>query len=236
MISERELQSLRGKIIVITGANRGIGLALVRRFVGLGAQVVGVVRSAQAAKTLAAACADVAVEICELTDDAAVGALAQRVSARFGHVDVLVNNAGVYLDRGVPTERLDVEVMRATFATNLFATVAMCSAFCELIPRGGRIINVSSIMGQLAGGLDGESAAYAVSKTALNGYTSSLSAALDSRGIFVDAMHPGWVKTQLGGPNAKLEPEASTETVVFLAARADGESGRLWRDGVLIDW
>jgi NAD(P)-dependent dehydrogenase (short-subunit alcohol dehydrogenase family) len=142
----------------------------------------------------------------------------------------------VFLDRGVPADALAPDVLQQTLATNLFGAVVMCGALLDLVPRGGRIINVSSTLGQLERGIGATGAAYAISKTALNAYTSALAAAVRERGILVDAMHPGWIKTDMGGPGAPLEPEAATETALFLATRAPGETGRLWNKSALTAW
>jgi NAD(P)-dependent dehydrogenase (short-subunit alcohol dehydrogenase family) len=112
----------------------------------------------------------------------------------------------------------------------------VCEGLLDLIPRGGRIVNVSSTMGQLEGGISAHGGAYAISKTALNAYTSALANALAERGILVDAMHPGWVKTDMGGPNAPLEPADATETAYFLATREPGPTGRLWDRSALTAW
>lgn len=229
---------LAGRVVAVSGANRGIGRALVRRFLAAGAQVVALVRGAtgEAAVRVAFPEHGPAIERCDLTEPASVVAAAARVGACFGRVDVLVNNAGIFLDRGVPADRMDLDVLRATLETNLVGAVAMCRAFAPLIPRGGRILNVSSTMGQLDGGITPDGAAYSVSKTALNAYTSALAAALAPREIMVDALHPGWVRTDMGGAGAPLDPSEATATALFLATRPPGETGCFWENARKIPW
>jgi NAD(P)-dependent dehydrogenase (short-subunit alcohol dehydrogenase family) len=233
---------LDSKLVLVTGANRGIGRALIDRFLAAGAACIATARHETEAQRLAAELAPYGerarVERLDITDADRVRELRDRVRRLEHRVDVLVNNAGVLLeeDRRVSADRLPLDVLRRTLETNLVGTVAMCTAFAALVPDGGRIINVSSTMGQLEEGLEPSHSAYAVSKAALNAYTSSLAAALAHRRVLVDAMHPGWVKTAMGGPGARITPEAATETALFLATRDGGETGRFWREGRIIPW
>lgn len=241
VVSYPGMDALNGKIALITGANRGIGAATAKRFHAAGAQLVLVVRDETKRKRVRQALGTerVAVEIADIGDSASVRALATRVSAAFGRVDILINNAAVFLDadREMRADLLDPAVMQATLAVNVVGTVAMCTAFAPLIPSGGRIINISSTMGQLADGLWEKATAYSVSKTALNAYTNALAAALAPRSIMADSMHPGWVKTEMGGAGAQIEPEAATETALFLATRpASPATGRFWFESKEIAW
>jgi NAD(P)-dependent dehydrogenase (short-subunit alcohol dehydrogenase family) len=132
---------------------------------------------------------------------------------------------------------LDPRVLEETLRTNLFGTIAMCTAFVPLIASGGRIINVSSTMGQLGdGGLEPYAVAYSVSKAALNAYTTALANRLRERGVLADVVHPGWVQTEMGGPGAQITPEQGTETIVFLATRKAGETGRFWNQQRVAAW
>ena len=236
------VMELNERIVLVTGANRGIGRAVVERFLRSGATCVATARSEEAGARLVVELQRYGnralVEHVDISDESQVRALRDRVGERLRRVDILVNNAGILLDddRHTTPDRLPLDVLRRTLDTNLIGTVAMCTAFIPLIPKDGRIINVSSTMGQLEGGLETYATAYALSKTALNAYTSALAAALESRKIFVDAMHPGWVKTAMGGPGARITPELATETAFFLATRREGETGRFWRQNKVIPW
>jgi NAD(P)-dependent dehydrogenase (short-subunit alcohol dehydrogenase family) len=233
---------LESKIVVITGAGRGIGHALIGRFLAAGATCVATARREEEVKRLAEELApfgdQALAERVDIADEAQVRGLRNRVRERLRRVDVLVNNAGILIDedRRIGADQLPLVLLQHTLETNLFGTIAMCTAFAPLIPEGGRIINLSSTMGQLADGLEPQYAAYAISKTALNAYTSSLAAALRKRKILVDAMHPGWVKTAMGGAGARITPDEATETALFLATRAPGETGRFWHEKRIIPW
>jgi len=236
------MRDLNEKTVLITGANRGIGLALARRFLSHGAACILVIRDAAKRGDLAAAVGNaerVAIEVADIADAASVSALRERVRARFDRIDVLLNNAAIFMleDRTMRADSLEPAVLRHTLDVNLIGTVMMCTTFAPLVPAGGRIINVSSTMGQLSDGLEPYATAYSVSKTALNAYTSSLAAALHAKNILVDSLHPGWVKTEMGGPGAQIEPDAATETAYFLATReASGTTGRFWFESKPIAW
>ncbi len=233
--------SLEGKLALVTGANRGIGRAIAERFLAEGARCVLTVRDHATAAEIASRLPErtAEIEVCELSDPASIAALGKRFRARHASLDILVNNGAIFLkeDRAMTADALDAAVLRATLEVNLFGTIEMCKTFAPLIPRGGRIINLSSTMGQLDGGLEPYAAAYGISKTALNAYTSALAAALHKRGILVDAFHPGWVKTEMGGPGAQRDPNEATQTALYLAARpAGGRTGRFWLDEKPIPW
>ncbi len=230
------MQEPNGRIVLVTGANRGIGLAIARRFLAAGDVVVATVRDAAGERELAGA----VVERCDVRERDQVAGLAGRLRARFGRVDVLVNNAAVFEERdyAMRADALDAEVLRRTLEVNVIGTVGVCVAVVPLMARGGRIVNLSSDLGQLGkpGGMTPTMVAYSLSKAAVNAYTAALASALRERGILVDSLHPGWVKTAMGGPNAPLAPAAAAEAVYRLATRPAGETGRFWRDGVPAPW
>jgi NAD(P)-dependent dehydrogenase (short-subunit alcohol dehydrogenase family) len=236
------MHEVNGKNVLITGANRGIGLALAERFLVEGATCILTTRDASKRESLASALGNpqrATIEVADIADPSSVSELRDRVRARFPRIDVLINNAAIFLSGDMEThaDTLDPRIMRETLEVNLFGTIAMCAAFAPLIPAGGRIINVSSTMGQLNDGITPYATAYSVSKTALNAYTSSLAAALSGRKIMVDTFHPGWVKTEMGGPNAQIEPHEATQTAVFLATRAPSDTtGRFWFESKPIAW
>jgi NAD(P)-dependent dehydrogenase (short-subunit alcohol dehydrogenase family) len=234
------LESIAGKTVLITGASRGIGFALTQRFLDAGARVIATVRSDDAEVRLRTAFGRPTLTLrrCDVTDDLAITALAASVRSDPGGVDVLINNAGVFLDedRTATANQLSPKTLRETIETNLIGPVAVCRAFAPLLSTGGRIINISSTMGQLDDGLESTAVAYSVSKAALNAYTSALSAALAHRQILVDAMHPGWVRTEMGGADASISAAEATDTAYFLATRDAGESGKFWAQSKIIAW
>ena len=182
----------------------------------------------------------------DVTDPAGVRAAAAEVRERHGHLDILVNNAGI-LPEATATERgegpLDLALFRTTYDTNVFGAVAVVEEFLPLLQAApaGRIVNVSSTMGSLADQLDPDSPyhgmvvpAYQSSKAALNAVTIGLSKALADTPIKVNAACPGWVKTDLGGPENKaaapMTPDEGAAIVADLATvDADGPDRRLLR-------
>jgi NAD(P)-dependent dehydrogenase (short-subunit alcohol dehydrogenase family) len=179
------------------------------------------------------------LEIADVTDARQIEKVALDVRKRFDCVDVLVNNAGVFLreDREMHAGAVDDNVVRRTLAVNLYGALHSCSSFAPLMRAGGRIINVSSVMGQLSRTSDGYAPAYRLSKAALNSYTQSLAADLRPRRIMVDCVHPGWVRTAIGGPQAEIEPEEATDTILYLATRpVSTATGLFWWDCQAIRW
>lgn len=235
--------NLNEMTVLVTGANRGIGRALATRLAAAGTICILTVRNAADVTGLrrdfAFAQQRVHVEACDISRPSDVQALATRVAAYTPRLDALVNNAGVFpaADRRMHPSNVGIDVMRATFEVNLFGTIAMCQSFVPLLVRGSRIINVSSTMGQF--GTDGVppyATAYCVSKTALNAYTSALANEVGERGIMVDALHPGWVQTEMGGADAQITPDAATETIIYLATRSSGETGKFWFEKRVLPW
>lgn len=222
------------RIVLVTGANRGIGRAIAQRFLAAGWTVIAAVRGEKGVPDGAQ------VERCDLRDRASIDALAARVRARSGRIDVLINNAAIFedADASARADVLDAEVLRRTLDVNVVGTVALTVALLPLIPRGGRVVNLASDLGQFGkpGGMTPTMVAYAISKAAVNAYTSALANALRERGIRVDSLHPGWVKTEMGGPHAQLEPEEGAERVYRLATREGGETGRFWKDDAPAPW
>lgn len=222
------------RIVLVTGANRGIGRAIAQRFLAEGWMVIAAVRAD------AGVPGGAQIERCDLRERASVDALAERVRARFGRIDVLINNAAIFEDddASASAAEVDPEVLRRTLDVNVVGTVAVTVALLPLIPRGGRVVNLASDLGQFGkpGGMTPTMVAYSMSKAALNAYTSALANALRERAIRVDSVHPGWVKTEMGGPHARLEPEEGAERVYRVATRADGETGRFWKDDAPAPW
>lgn len=172
----------------------------------------------------------------DVTDEAGVQAAAKALKQRGLPLDVLVNNAGVLLDEAEGLLDLDAQVLRRTLETNALGPLRMAQAFAPLMPKGGRIVNVSSGGGQLSAPSTW-APAYCISKTALNAVTVQLAEALKPRGIAVNAVCPGWVRTDMGGPAAPRTLEQGTASILWLILEAPAElTGGFWRDGVRIPW
>lgn len=225
------------RIALVTGANRGIGLAIAARLREAGLTVLLGARDLEAgrlaAESLGGEPGARAVEL-DVGDPASVA----RLPARVERLDVLVNNAGVALDAGVPSPEADLDVVRQTLEVNLYGTWNVVRHTIALLRRSGsgRIVNVSSGMGQLAE-MGGGSPGYRTSKAALNALTRMLAADLRRDGILVNAACPGWVRTDMGGSGAPRSPEQGADTPAWLAQLGDdGPTGGFFRDRRPIPW
>ena len=230
------------RIALVTGANRGIGFETCRQLAGAGLRVILTSRDPakgrRAADLLRREGKDVACEPLDVTDSKSVKRLLDAVRRRFGRLDVLVNNAAVYLDEDVSVFEVDDATVRATLETNFYGPLAMCRAFVPLMRAQGygRVVNVSSGAGQLSS-MTGGTAAYKVSKAALNALTRIVADEVRPANIKVNAVCPGWVRTKMGGPRAPRSPEQGAETIVWLATLPDrGPTGGFFRDRKAIAW
>jgi NAD(P)-dependent dehydrogenase (short-subunit alcohol dehydrogenase family) len=237
-------ESLADRTAVITGANRGIGLAIATLFASEGARCVLLVRDREAgeraAREIATHGAEPIVAVANVADRGALSAAVMEITERLERVDLLVNNAGMLMDedRATPLSRMDPLVFERTMAVNLGGPIAISQLFLPHMGSRARIINVSSTMGQLSDGSAGYAPAYCISKTALNAFTQHLAAEVGPRGMMVDAFHPGWAKTRMGGTNATVDPMDAAHVALFLATRPHSEkTGLFWRHpGTVIDW
>jgi NAD(P)-dependent dehydrogenase (short-subunit alcohol dehydrogenase family) len=226
------------RIAVVTGANRGIGLEICRQLAKTGMHVVLTARD-KAKGEAAAKKLDIESHPLDVDSDESVKAFARWIEDSHGRCDVLVNNAGVMLDpRGSRVLDSKIETYRDTFETNLLGPLRMIQAIAPLMKKQGygRIVNMSSGQGQLSE-MGVGTPAYRVSKTALNALTRTTAADLHGTGILVNAMCPGWVRTDMGGSGAPRSVEQGADTAVWLATLpAKGPSGGYFRDRKQIPW
>ncbi len=231
-------------VAVVTGGNRGLGLQTCRELAQRGYAVVLTARDAERGQDAASALRDegldVSSAVLDVTSPADAASLAARLEGEFGQVDVLVNNAGVFLeataDGSAPGLEVEPRLVCETFETNTIGPLRVAQAIAPLIPSGGRIVNVSSGMGQLSD-MQGAYAGYRLSKAALNALTRVLAAELSERGVLVNAVCPGWVKTDMGGANATRTLEQGAFGIVAMATLPpDGPSGGFFRDAEPIPW
>jgi NAD(P)-dependent dehydrogenase (short-subunit alcohol dehydrogenase family) len=226
---------------LVTGGNRGIGLEICRQLARRGCRVVLGARDRERGEAAARSLAsdgDVVWRRVDVTDFASLPPLAAELERDFGGVDVLVNNAGVLLDESTPILDLAMETAKETFETNLFGALAATQAFLPgmLRRRHGRIVNVSSGAGHVSEMQD-YAPAYSISKAALNALTRQTAYAARGRNVLVNAVDPGWVRTDMGGSGAPRSVEQGADTVVWLATLPDGgPTGGFFRDRRQVPW
>jgi len=231
------------KIVLITGANRGIGLETARQLARRGVHVVVGARDEESGRRAAEAIqaeggGQATFLALDVSSSESIRAAVSRFSGIADHLDVLINNAGIYPDKGLTILTLSREQIDQTFQTNTFGALEVTQAFLPLLRKGtsARIINVSSGYGQLEG-LSADVPSYCLSKLALNGLTIMLAEALKADQIAVNSMCPGWVRTDMGGPNASRSVEQGADTAVWLADEAPQHlTGSFFRDRKEIPW
>ena len=227
------------KTALVTGANKGIGLEIVRKLLAEGLRVFLTARNAAAGKAAASSLdGDVHFLQMDVSDDASIQKGAKTYGELSDSLDVLINNAGIYPDENFDILTISREQLVETFQTNTFGPVKVTQAFLPFLKKSNapRVINISSGYGEI-GGLSYKVPSYCLSKLALNGVTIMLDQALRSEGIAVYAMCPGWVRTDMGGANAARSVEEGADTAVWLATDAPQTlSGKFFRDRKVIAW
>lgn len=230
------------KVALITGANKGIGFETARQLAQMGWAVLLGARRVSAGEEAVARLAKERLKVGVLPIDVSSTESIARAAAEFGkrfnHLDVLLNNAGIYPDPGINVLTISRLQLAETFQTNTFGALAVAQAFLPYLrrARSARVINMSSGYGQLAS-LSPEVPSYCLSKLALNGLTLMLSRALAPDGIAVNSMSPGWVRTDMGGANAPRSVEQGADTAVWLASEAAHDlTGKFFEDRKEIAW
>jgi NAD(P)-dependent dehydrogenase (short-subunit alcohol dehydrogenase family) len=228
-------------VIVVTGGDRGIGFEICRQLANRGAQVILTARKVEAGREavekLAAQKLKVQFHPLEVTSSESAEKLRDFLEGTFGHVDVLINNAGIISDDEASGLEVKAATVRATFETNTLGPLQLSQMLMPLLKRSpaGRIVNMSSGMGALSE-MGGGYAAYRISKAALNAVTGILAGELRGA-IAVNSMCPGWVKTDMGGANAERDVSQGADTAVWLALDAPQDlSGKFLRDRKVIAW
>jgi NAD(P)-dependent dehydrogenase (short-subunit alcohol dehydrogenase family) len=239
-------QSAAGRIAVVTGGNRGMGLETCRQLTRRGARVVLTSRDPAKGEAAARRLQDENLDVrhypLDVADDESIGRLAEFVRREFGRLDILVNNAGIVRGRDEPREcamrpfEATPAGLREVLATNLIGPFLLCQGLIPLMRGSGRVVNVSSGMGQLTD-MGADLPAYRISKAGLNALTRIFASELAGTGIKVNAVCPGWVHTDMGGAGATRSVEEGVATTIWLATLPDdGPSGGLFRDRKPIPW
>ena len=234
------------RIALVTGANRGIGLEIVRQLSRVGLMAVlgsrDVAKGREAAAKLASEGLEPPVVALDVTDEGSIRAAVDEVMSLFGRIDVLVNNAGILQEGQTPDVSkvlaLSPSLALETYGTNTLGPLRMIQAVVPIMLKGGygRVVNLSSGAGQLAE-MGGGFPAYRMSKAALNALTRITAAELGPTPVKVNAMCPGWVRTDMGGADATRPVEKGAETAVWLATLPEaGPTGGFFRDKSPIAW
>ncbi len=233
------------QIALVTGANRGLGLETSRQLAQQGIHVIlssrDVVKGEAAVEKLKAEGLTFSYHPLDVADSESIKRLAQFIQEQFGHLEILVNNAGIFIDPQDAAESIfqaNLETLQRTYETNVYGPLQLCQALIPLMQKQGygRVINVSSGMGQLSD-MNGGSAGYRLSKTGLNALTRIFADELKGTNILVNSVCPGWVRTDMGGPNAHRNIEDGVNTIVWLATLPDGSpTGLFFRDRQPIPW
>jgi NAD(P)-dependent dehydrogenase (short-subunit alcohol dehydrogenase family) len=229
------------RVALVTGANRGIGLEACRQLLALGLRVVMTGRDARALTNaldgLDSGADAIAVPM-DVTDPKSIRTALETAESRIGPVDVLINNAAILLYEDAAVLDTPQDGFRQTFETNVFGVIEVCRVFVPpMAERGyGRVVNVSSGAGQLAG-MSTYAPAYAMSKTALNAFTRILAATYQRQGVLANAVDPGWVRTDMGGPSAPRSVQQGADGIAWLATLPDdGPSGGFFKDRRAVPW
>jgi NAD(P)-dependent dehydrogenase (short-subunit alcohol dehydrogenase family) len=227
------------RVAVVSGANRGIGLEVVRQFAELGCDVVLGARDPEkgeaARRKLGAS--SVTVMPLDVADPKAAPWVAEQVRERFGRCDILINNAAVHYDTWETATRADFQIVHEVLETNVVGAWRLAAALVPLMREGryGRIVNVSSEAGSLAS-MGASAPAYAVSKAALNALTRVLASELRGTGVLVNSVCPGWVATDMGGRGGRPVEQGAAGIVWAATLPMNGPTGGFFRDGAPLPW
>lgn len=224
---------LSGQVALVTGATRGIGEQIAANLADAGARVYAGARDPS--DISASAQQPIKLDVTELSE---ITAAIDRIEDEAGQLDILVNNAGV-MDSRESLVEMPPEVIETTLKTNLHGPIFLTKNALTLLlnTSGGRVVNVSSGLGQITDSQSGGMPAYRISKTGLNGLTTYLHGEYNQKGLLSNSVCPGYVQTDMTSGTAPRTPQEGAETPSWLARfKPDAPSGRFWRDKRQIDW
>lgn len=237
-------QDMRSRRCLITGAKRGLGLEFTRQWLARGDEVYVLARRPESSSGLAELRRlhpeALRMADCDVADDASVEAARMAVETIWDRLDLAVNNAAVFCTEGGPLERLDLEEVRRAFEINTIGPLRVSRAFVPLLRKGTspKLVHITSLMGSIDDNRSGGYWGYRLSKAALNMASRNLAHALKEAGIISVVLHPGWVRTEMGGPRAPLSPQeavsALIRTIDSLSPRQSG--GFFDREGKPCPW
>jgi NAD(P)-dependent dehydrogenase (short-subunit alcohol dehydrogenase family) len=231
------------RLALVTGGNRGIGLEVCRQLGKLGYKVILTSRNRGkgliSTQTLQGEGLDVVFHSLDVTREKSITALREFVVHKHHRLDVLVNNAGIFLKgKYGSVMSLSRATLLDTLKTNTIAALRLCQVFIPIMKKNhyGRVVNVSSEMGRHAH-MRNMSAAYRLSKDGLNALTQMLADSIHAGDILINACCPGWVRTEMGGASALRSVEQGADTIVWLATlTTGGPTGKFYEDRKLVDW
>ena len=238
------------RVALVSGANRGLGFAISQ---GLAEHEITVIVGARNSRKGAQACSrlkrkglDVHVELLDVASKKSIESAVEHIEARFGRLDILINNAGVMIDSEESVLNVSWQTIHKTLQTNVMGPLRLCKSCIPLMKAGGygRIVNLASSLGSLNEMADPDSPAalvhtpaYRLSKTALNCITVLIAQEVRDDNILVNSACPGWVRTALGGNEAPLTPQQGADTPIWLAMLPDGgPTGGFFRERRPIPW
>jgi NAD(P)-dependent dehydrogenase (short-subunit alcohol dehydrogenase family) len=222
--------------VLITGANRGIGLAMAKQFASEGHEIMAICR--ETSDELAALTKQVITGV-DLTDDAAVSQLTQTLRSSLGEqdkIDVLINNAGLFKNETL--DELDIDAIRDQFEVNAIAPLKVTQALLPFLAVGGKVANITSRMGSIEDNTSGAYYGYRASKAALNAFTKSLAVDLKPHDIAVCVLHPGYVQTRMVNFGGDLTPEQAAAGLIQRVEELNLENtGGFWHsNGTPLPW
>lgn len=227
------------QIALVTGGNRGIGFGLCQALAERGYHVILTARHENAGREKVQELVEQGLSVeflpLDVADEKSIHSAILTIKERYGRLDVLINNAGVLLDRNTTP---DQALLTKTLETNAVGPYLLCQAAGDLmkVNRRGRIVNVSSHIGSLHS-MQGDFPAYRLSKTALNAVTRIFASQLKPFNILVNSVCPGWVKTDMGGPHAPLPLETGVASILWaIDLPDDGPTGHFFQHGKPLEW
>lgn len=231
------------KVAIVTGGNRGLGLEICRQLAQKDIQVILTARNAEkgeaAVYTLSQEGYKVDFYPLDIGNSQHIQALLTYVKNKFNRLDILINNAGIYLDQHQPALSIDSNIILQAVEIDVCGTFAMSQAVIPIMQENnyGRIVNLSSSSSLITNMKDDVGLSYKICKTAINAITVVLSNAVTNYNILINAVTPGWVRTDMGGEQAPLSLQEGADTPVWLATLSDdGPSGRLFSKRKPLDW